>query len=74
MDWPIIDFLFNIIAVSGLVVFLIIIMWNIERWNIEDEYFDLIEPKGDIVRISMRIGKRTTTSIGAVQKRYRLQG
>jgi hypothetical protein len=49
-------------------------MWNIERWNIEDEYFDLIEPKGDIVRISMRIGKRTTTSIGAVQKRYRLQG
>jgi uncharacterized phage protein (TIGR01671 family) len=30
--------------------------------------------EGDIVRISMRIGKRTTTSIGAVQKRYRLQG
>lgn len=25
MDWPILDFLFNIIAVSGLVVFLIII-------------------------------------------------
>ena len=79
------------------------IMWNIERWNIEDEYFDLIEPnksvidfkanrtwrkqsdvtlmqstglfdindkeifEGDIVRITMRIGKRTTTSIGAVE-------
>ena len=78
-------------------------MWNIERWHIEDEYFDLIEPnksvvdpnakrvwrkqsdviimqstglfdindkeifEGDIVRISMRIGKRTTTSIGAVE-------
>ena len=79
------------------------IMWNIERWHIEDEYFDLIEPnksvvdlkanrtwrkqsdvtlmqstglfdindkeifEGDIVRISMRIGKHLTTSIGAVR-------
>ena len=78
-------------------------MWNIERWHIEDEYFDLIEPdksvvdlnakrvcrkqsdviimqstglfdindkeifEGDIVRISTSIGKRTTTSIGAVE-------
>ena len=78
-------------------------MWNIERWHIEDEYFDLIEPnksvfdlkanrtwrkqsdvtlmqstglfdindkeifEGDIVRISMRIGKHLTTSIGVVR-------
>jgi hypothetical protein len=31
MDWPIIDFLFNIIVVSGLVVFLIIIRAIISR-------------------------------------------
>ena len=78
-------------------------MWNIERWHVEDEYFDLIEPdksvvdpnanrvwrkqsdvilmqstglldindkeifEGDLVRVSMRIGKRTITSIGVVE-------
>ena len=25
------------------------IMWNIERWHIEDEYFDLIEPNKSVV-------------------------
>ena len=25
------------------------IMWNIERWNIEDEYFDLIEPNKSVI-------------------------
>lgn len=31
MDWPIVDFLFNLIAVSGLVVFLIVIWVIISR-------------------------------------------
>ena len=25
------------------------VMWNIERWHIEDEYFDLIEPNKSVV-------------------------
>ena len=25
------------------------IMWNIERWHIEDEYFDLIEPNKSVI-------------------------
>ena len=25
------------------------IMWNIESWNIEDEYFDLIEPNKSVI-------------------------
>ena len=27
-------------------------MWNIERWHIEDEYFDLIEPNKSVVDIN----------------------
>lgn len=25
------------------------VMWNIERWHVEDEYFDLIEPDKSVV-------------------------
>lgn len=32
MDWPILDFLFNLIVLSGLVVFLIIIWAIITEW------------------------------------------
>lgn len=32
MDWPILDFLFNLIVLSGLVVFLIIIRAIITGW------------------------------------------
>ena len=28
------------------------IMWNIERWHIEDEYFDLIEPNKSVVDLN----------------------
>ena len=27
-------------------------MWNIERWHIEDEYFDLIEPNKSVVDLN----------------------
>ena len=27
-------------------------MWNIERWHIEDEYFDLIQPNKSVVDLN----------------------
>ena len=29
-------------------------MWNIERWHIEDEYFDLIEPNKSVVDLNAK--------------------
>ena len=30
------------------------VMWNIERWHIEDEYFDLIEPNKSVVDLNAK--------------------
>ena len=30
------------------------IMWNIERWNIEDEYFNLIEPNKSVIDLNAK--------------------
>ena len=30
------------------------VMWNIERWHIEDEYFDLIEPNKSVVDLDAK--------------------
>lgn len=30
------------------------VIWNIERWHIEDEYFDLIEPNKSVVDLNAK--------------------
>ena len=43
------------------------IMWNIERWHIEDEYFDLIEPNKSVVDLNANRTRRKQRDVIIMQ-------
>ena len=43
------------------------IMWNIERWHIEDEYFDLIEPNKSVVDLNAKRTWRKQSDVTLMQ-------
>ncbi len=42
-------------------------MWNIERWHIEDEYFDLIEPNKSVVDLNASRVQRKQSDVILMQ-------
>ena len=42
-------------------------MWNIERWHIEDEYFDLIEPNKSVVDLKANRTWRKQSDVTLMQ-------
>ena len=43
------------------------VMWNIERWHIEDEYFDLIEPNKSVVDFKAKRTLRKQSDVTLMQ-------
>ena len=43
------------------------VMWNIERWHIEDEYFDLIEPNKSVVDSNAKRTWRKQSDVALMQ-------
>ena len=43
------------------------VMWNIERWHIEDEYFDLIEPNKSVVDLNASRVQRKQSDVILMQ-------